>query len=311
MTLLTQKIAIIDLGTNTFHLLVAEHSSGKFNIVYEEKLPAKIGAGGINHGIITAEATERAIAVLKSFRQTVDELGITEVLAFGTSAMRSAKNRDEVVAKIAAATGFSVKVISGDEEASYIYKGVRAAVRLGNQKSLIVDIGGGSVEFIIANESELFWKQSFEIGGQRLLEQFQKHDPILTDEVAMLHAYLDTQLQPLLIALKEHKPKTLVGSSGTFDTLSEIHCYRNGIVFEPTPEIPLTLQAIEEIYEELLLKNRAERLLMPGMIELRVDMIVVACTLLDFLLKAHAFEKVRVSSYSLKEGVLQELSMQF
>lgn len=311
MTLLTQKIAIIDLGTNTFHLLVAERTSGKFNIVYEEKLPAKIGAGGINQGLITAEAIERAISVLKSYRQTVDGMGITEVLAFGTSAIRSAKNREEVVAKIAAATGFSVKVISGDEEASYIYKGVRAAVSLGHQKSLIVDIGGGSVEFIIANESEVFWKQSFEIGGQRLLEQFQKHDPILPDEVVALHLYLAEQLQPLLVALKENKPKTLVGSSGTFDTLSEIHCCRNGIVFEPMPEIPLTLQAIEEIYEEVLLKNRAERLSIPGMIELRVDMIVVAYALLDFLLKSHSFEQVRVSSYSLKEGVLQELSTQF
>ncbi|MFM8739194.1 MAG: exopolyphosphatase [Cytophagales bacterium] len=307
----TQKIAIIDLGTNTFHLLVAERSTGKFTIVYEEKLPAKIGVGGINQGLITADAIERAISILKSYRQTVDEMGITEVLAFGTSAIRSAKNRDEVVAKIAAATGFFVKVITGDDEASYIYKGVRAAVNLGYQKSLIVDIGGGSVEFIIANESEVFWKQSFEIGGQRLLEQFQQHDPILPDEVVALHLYLAAQLQPLLIALKEHKPETLVGSSGTFDTLSEIHCYRNGIVFEPKPEIPLTLQAIEEIYEELLVKNRAERLSIPGMIALRVDMIVVACALLDFLLKSHSFEKVRVSSYSLKEGVLQELSTQF
>ena len=310
MTLLTKKIAIIDLGTNTFHLLVAALHVGGYKIVYEERLPAKIGMGGINNGVITPQAIARAIGVLKGYRQTVDEMRVEQTLAFGTSAIRSAQNQLEVISKIKEATGFAVKVISGEEEADYIYRGVRAAVPLGHQKSLIVDIGGGSVEFIIANESQVFWKQSFEIGGQRLLERFQKHDPILPDEITSLQLYLAEQLQPLLMALKEHKPKIVVGSSGTFDTLSEIHCYRNGIVFEQMPETPLTLQAIDEIYEELLLKNRAERMLIPGMIELRVDMIVVACSLIDFLLKSHAFEKVRVSSYSLKEGVLQELSTQ-
>lgn len=311
MTLLTKKIAIIDLGTNTFHLLVAALHDDGYKIVYQEKLPAKIGAGGINQGKITPEATTRAIGVLKKYRQTVDDMGVDQTLAFGTSALRSAKNQREVISKIKDATGIDVTVISGELEAQYIYEGVRAAVNLGHQKSLIVDIGGGSVEFIIANEARVFWKQSFEIGGQRLLELFQKHDPILPDEVKKLHDYLAIQLQPLLTALTDHTPKTLVGSSGTFDTLSEIHCHRKGMMFEQTPETPLTLEGINDIYKELLLKNRAKRLLIPGMIELRVDMIVVTCSLIDFLLQAHEFEDVKVSSYSLKEGVLQQLSMQF
>lgn len=309
MTSLSKKIAIIDLGTNTFHLLVAALDGATCKIIYEEKLPAKIGLGGINQGIITDEATTRAIAVLRGYRLVVDEMGVEQTLAFGTSAIRNAKNQIEVISKIKDATGFDVKVISGEEEAHYIYKGVSAAISLGQQKSLIVDIGGGSVEFIIANEYQVFWKQSFEIGGQRLLERFQKHDPILADEAIALQGYLAIQLQPLLTALLRHKPKTMVGSSGTFDTLSEIHCYRNGIVFEQAQETPLTLRAIGEIYEELLIKDRAARMQIPGMIELRVDMIVAACSLLDFLLKSHPFESVRVSAYSLKEGALQELRM--
>jgi exopolyphosphatase/guanosine-5'-triphosphate,3'-diphosphate pyrophosphatase len=308
MTLLTKNIAIIDLGTNTFHLLVAALHAEGYKIVYEEKLPTKIGMGGINQGIITHEATERAIAVLKGYRQTVDAMGVEQTLAFGTSAFRSAHNQLEVISKIKEATGFEIKVISGEEEADFIYKGVRAAVKLGHQNSLIVDIGGGSVEFIMANEYEIFWKQSYEIGGQRLLERFQKHDPILPEEVAALDAYLLGQLESLLVALKEFKPKTLVGSSGVFDTLSEIDCYRNGLAYQKQPETQLTLQAIQEIHAELLRKNRAERMQIPGMIELRVDMIVVASCLVNFLLKKHRFENVRVSSYSLKEGVLHEIN---
>ncbi|MFM7854541.1 MAG: exopolyphosphatase [Flammeovirgaceae bacterium] len=308
MTLLTKNIAIIDLGTNTFHLLVASYQGGGYKVIYEEKLPAKIGMGGINSGTITPEALQRCLAVLKGYRETVDAMAVEQTFVFGTSAIRSAANKQEVISKIKAATGFEIKVISGEEEANFIYKGVRAAVKLGYQNSLIVDIGGGSVEFIIANENEIFWKRSYEIGGQRLLERFQKHDPILPEEIAALDAYLSGQLESLLVALNEFKPKTLVGSSGAFDTLSEIYCYRNGIAYEKQPETQLTLQAMQEIHTQLVVKNRAERMQMPGMVELRVDMIVVASCLLDFLIKNHVFENVRVSSYSLKEGVLQYIN---
>lgn len=299
------KLAIIDLGTNTFHLLVAERKEDGYAITYQEKLPAKIGAGGINQSVITPEAIQRSIAVLQSYQQTLVELGIEQVMAFGTSALRNASNCMEVIEKIKLVTGIEVKIISGDAEAEYIYQGVREAVKLGAQKSLIVDIGGGSVEFIIGNDREIFWKQSFEIGGQRLLEKFQKHDPILKEEIIQLDQYVEESLAPLWLALHQHKPKTLVGSSGTFDTLSEIYCYKNNILQEQKTETSLTLRGFDEIFEELLLKNRAERMQIPGMIELRVDMIVVACCLINYLLKKHRFENIRVSTYSLKEGVLQ------
>lgn len=305
-----EKLAIIDLGTNTFHLLVAEWKENQYAITYQEKLPAKIGAGGINQSIITLEAIQRSVVVLQSYRQTLKEMGIEQVRAFGTSALRNASNRTEVIEKIKQETGIEVKIISGEEEAEYIYRGVREAVKLGVQKSLIVDIGGGSVEFIIGNDQEIFWKQSFEIGGQRLLEKFQKHDPILKEEIEKLNLYLEQSLAPLWLALHQHKPKTLVGSSGTFDTLSEIYCYKNNILQEQKAEMPFSLIAFDEIFEELLIKNRAERMQIPGMIELRVEMIVVACCLVDFVLKRHRFENIRVSSYSLKEGVLQLFNQQ-
>jgi exopolyphosphatase / guanosine-5'-triphosphate,3'-diphosphate pyrophosphatase len=304
------KIAIIDLGTNTFHLLVAEWKDDGYAITYQEKLPAKIGVGGINQSLITPEAIERSVAVLQSYQQTLVEMKITQVMAFGTSALRNASNQVQVIKRIREATGIDVKIISGDEEAELIYKGVRAAVALGKEKSLMVDIGGGSVEFIIGSEKELFWKQSFEIGGQRLLEKFQHHDPILNQEVQQLNQYLDESLSPLWEVLKTHQPKSLVGSSGTFDTLSEIYCFKNNILQEQKPETPLTITAFNEIFEELLLKNREERMQISGMIELRVDMIVVACCLIDFVLKKHRFETIRVSAYSLKEGVLYDFNQQ-
>ncbi|MBX2915552.1 MAG: exopolyphosphatase [Cyclobacteriaceae bacterium] len=301
------KVAIIDMGTNTFHLLIAEVEAGEFHIIHREKVPVKLGVGGINQNLITDAAIARALATMKAFKQTLDEAGVTRVLALGTSALRNAVNGVEVTKKIEAETKIKTNIISGVQEAEYIYFGTRSAIAMGNSKHLVMDIGGGSVEFIIANQTEIFWSHSFEIGGQRLLERFQKHDPILKEEINSLFSYADSELKPLVEQLKIHQPKTLVGSSGTFDTLSDIYCFRNDIPVTEAPETPFSLNAFDEIYEELLVKDRAARMQVPGMIEMRVDMIVVACCLIKYLLHVHPFDAIRVSSYSLKEGVLSTL----
>jgi len=302
------RVAIIDMGTNTFHLLMAEVDADGFLITYREKVPVKIGMGGINHGYITEAGIERALSAMRSFKKTLQEVGIEKVLAFGTSALRNARNGEEVVRKIEAETGIQTQIISGLKEAEYIYKGARAAIKMGLEKSLIIDIGGGSVEFIIGNEKEIFWSHSFEIGGQRLLERFQKHDPIRRDEIKSLFDFFSIELQQLLDALKTHQPNLLIGSSGTFDTLSDMYCMRNEIPLKDLPETPFNMDAFTDMYEELVAKDRAARMQIAGMIEMRVDMIVVACCLIKFLLSIHSFRQIRVSSYSLKEGVLASMT---
>ena len=303
-----QKIAVIDLGTNTFHLLIAEYIRDKYKIIYRDRSAVKIGVGGINRDILPEDGVLRAIKALEVFKLTIDQHGIRNVFAFGTSAFRNAQNSQDVIDRIKLATDIQIKIISGDEEAMFIYFGIRSAMDLGNQPSLIIDIGGGSVEFIIGNSEKVFWKKSVEIGGQRLLEKFQKHDPIAPHEIIELNDYFTLQLPELLKELEKHQVKTMVGSSGTFDTLSEIHCLRNSIaIHEEYPETSLTVESFYSIYNELIVKNRAERLQIPGMIDMRVDMIVVACCLVRYLLENHSFNNIRVSTYSLKEGALAHL----
>jgi exopolyphosphatase / guanosine-5'-triphosphate,3'-diphosphate pyrophosphatase len=304
-----KKVGIVDLGTNTFHLLIANVGENTYEIVYRDHLAVKLGKGGINNGVITNDAIRRGVEALTVFRQILDLHQVTQVIAIGTSALRNAANSAEVIAIFNEETGIAVDIISGDQEAALIFLGVHSALKLGHEKSLVMDIGGGSVEFIIGNETEIFWKHSFEIGGQRLLEQFQHHDPITTEEVEKLHQYLAEALKPLFIALNHWKPSTLVGSSGTFDTLSDIFCLRQGIVKgKDDAETPLSLDGFYEIYHELLTKNRQQRMQVAGMIELRVDMIVVACCLIAYLLSIYKFNSIRVSGYSLKEGVLHDLT---
>ena len=301
------RTAIIDMGTNTFHLMVVEWRVNTYEILLRERTAVRIGVGGINQNIITKEGIDRAVNALVQFKKKIDEFNVTDVFAFGTSALRNAQNTSEVISKIREATDIETKVISGDEEASYIYNGVNLALKLGQEKSLIMDIGAGSVEFIIGNGKEIFWKQSFEIGAQRLLERFQKHDPILPSEIESVTEYFGQSLSPLFHAMEIHTPKILAGSSGTFDTLSDIFCIQSGIAQKELPETPLTIAAFEKIYPDIISKNRAERMQIPGMIEMRVDMIVVACCLVKFILDSFPFEQIRVSSYSLKEGVLASL----
>ena len=301
------KIAIIDMGTNTFHLLIAEADTKGYHITQRDRLAVKIGKDGINQGLITEEGIQRALLAMQSFKNTLDQQGITKIYAFGTSALRNAKNSQEVVSRIKAITGIDSIVISGDREAEYIYMGVKAAMEI-DEVSLIIDIGGGSVEFIVGENHEVWWKQSIEIGAQRLLEQFQKNDPITPEEILALDRHFEKALLPLMEMLQRYKPRILIGSSGTFDTLSDIFCLQHDIHKSPEEiETPLTLEGFYEIYNDLVKKDREQRMLIPGMIEMRVDMIVVACCLIRYILSRHHFNRIRVSTYALKEGVLATL----
>jgi exopolyphosphatase/guanosine-5'-triphosphate,3'-diphosphate pyrophosphatase len=302
-----QRVAVIDLGTNTFHLLIAEVHGKAMKILHREKVPVKLGLAGINQGMITPAAIERGRDCLLRFSELLQTWEVQRCQGFGTSALRSARNGPEVLAYLRQESGLDLIIISGEEEAATICSGVRAAVPLGNEKSLIVDIGGGSVEFIIADESTLFWKQSIEMGAQRLLELYHRHDPILPEEITSLEQHFQNSLTAVSDAMRLYAPTTLVGSSGTFDTLSEIYCTGLGIVFdEEAPETPLSLEAFLHIHQQLISRTRAERLQIPGMIEMRVDMIVVASCLIHYLLEHFPLRKICVSSWSLKEGVLSQ-----
>ena len=308
---MSARLGIIDLGTNTFHLLIVEKNGKDVITRFHESRPARIGLGGINNRIITDEAIERALIVLRFFREQLDlfEVSIENTLAFGTSAIRNAGNQDLFCQIVLQETNIPITVIDGDKEANYIYKGVRYGADLGSSTSLIMDIGGGSVEFIIGNASQIFWKQSFEIGGQRMMEKFMRNDPLTEGDKKKIYNYFEENLIPLANAVHQYAPDKLVGSSGTFDTLIDIDFHHRTGNWPPKKQTDFTLP-IEEfyrIYSLILNGNHDERMAIPGMIPLRVDMIVVAVCLVDYVLRSHGIRQIQVSSYALKEGVLADL----
>lgn len=302
-----KKAAVIDMGTNTFHLLMIAFDSRGFEVIYQEKVPVKIGQGGINQNIILPEAEKRGLHTLGHFIQLIKGEGISRIFAFATSAVRNANNGHSFIKKIKEQTGIEVQVIDGDREAELIYKGIRLSGCLNSDNALMMDIGGGSVEFIIGNDLEILWKRSFEIGGQRLLDLFHYHDPILPEEVEKLSNYLSRELTPLIKAIKTYAPQQLVGASGTFDTLTDIYLASKGKKKEKKMiRHFLPVAGFKAIASDLLLLDKAKRLKIPGMIPMRVDMIVVASCLIRFVTEFVSTKSLICSTFSLKEGAVSE-----
>jgi len=310
----TEAVAAIDIGTNTAHVLVValpeqRHLFTPFRILHKEKIATKIGEGGISNGYITEQAQERLLKALIHFKEVLDyyEIPSHKLFTIATSALRNAQNGQEIINYIKEQTQIDITVISGDKEAEFIYYGVKTALKIGKGNALIMDIGGGSVEFIVCNEEKMLWKQSFEIGAQRLLDRFMKQELIKAEEITALNAYLNEILEPLTKTLEIYPPNILIGCSGTFDTIDDInHIKKHEKMHLNAKESAFTLEEFRVIHEEFLHKNHQERLAIQGMTPMRADMIVVASCLLDFVLTKYQIEKVRVSHYALKEGVISK-----
>jgi len=305
------RIAIIDIGTNNFHLLIAEKQESEDGykpvILHKSKVFAFIGRGGMSEKMIMPDAMERALIYLQDFKVIIDSFGCKQVMATATSAVRNANNGQELVEKVRQLTGIELQVIDGNREASLIYYGVKSNLQI-EERSLIVDIGGGSVEFIICNAQEVFWKQSFEVGAQRMLDNFQQTDPISPEGLLALNNHLAQTLQPLFQAIRLFPLKTLIGSAGSFDTIVDIYCTRYQInnTLKSKKEFEIPLPYYWEIHKELIHKNLSERVQIEGMLADRAEMIVVASGLISFIVRQLQIEKMRVSAASLKEGLLWE-----
>ena len=203
------RAAIIDLGTNTFKLLVAERPQGAatgLHILHSEEVGVFLGRGGVEKNHLADEAMERGMATLRTFAAKARELGAAQVGAFGTSAMRNARNGGAYAERIHAELGITVQIIPGEEEASLILDGVRQAVPFGNKPVLVMDIGGGSTEFILATGKALMWKHSFELGTTRLFERFPQTDPMDLDTQLRMAAHIDAQLEELWAVMDRHWP---------------------------------------------------------------------------------------------------------
>ena len=302
------RLAIIDCGTNTFNLLVADTSEGNWHVVFQNKLPVKLGTGGFVSHEITPTRFVRGLDALYCHKQNILNFECAHTYVFATSAIREALNGRQFVNQVRELFGFEVSIIDGDREAELIYKGVARTIDLGERPTLIMDIGGGSTEFIIAYLSKVYWKRSFLLGVSRLHDQLTPSPRMTLEESKKLHALLDAELAPLKEAIARFDVRRLVGSSGSFDTLFELYVegtHQKGIEQGLSNEIPM--ETFPGIHAWLMGSSFEERMKHPVIPSIRAEYMPLASYLVNFVLTLGQFEKLYHSAYSLKEGAIIDL----
>ena len=298
------RVAIIDLGTNTFHILIAKiENNGDFSTLHRIRRYVYIGEEGVE--TLGEKPLERAYNTLVEYKKVMDEYAVEKVMAFGTAALRTASNGKAFVEKVKNEIGIKIQTISGDREADLIYLGTKQAVPMTDENVLIMDIGGGSVEFIIANQNEKIWAQSFPVGVSVLYNTFHKSEPISAVEITELTNFLHHHFEPLYAALNENPASILVGASGTFDVIS-------GIMGKPVLNYPncesVNLNGFPMFYVEVVTANLEERLVMSTIPNERAKLIPTALVLINVILKKAKINQMLVSAYAMKEGILWEMA---
>ncbi len=307
---MSKKVAVIDLGTNTFNLLIAELlPTGKHTIVYTTQVPSKIGEKSINDNKIIPAAFDRGIQCLRDMKEFTNEYQVEKIFAFGTSALRGAANGNEFVEVAKKETGINITIIDGNREAELIYKGVQLSFPFDDTLKLVMDVGGGSNEFIIGNKDKIFWRHSFNLGVARLMYKFSPSNPMKIEEIKTVEEYLDSEMQILWNALQQFPISEMIGCAGCFSSFHEMICAKKGIKLntESTYET-IPLADYREIHKMLLPSTFEERMEMPGLIFMRTDMIVLGTILVNLVLEKANIKNLYLSKYALKEGVLNEIA---
>lgn len=288
--------AVIDLGTNTFNLLIADTQTRQ--ICFQIKEGVALGMGGINEQRIGEAAMDRAFAALHQFKAHCMHWQVTEIRAIGTSALRDATNSHELLEKVKSELQINIEIISGLQEAELIYQGVRLTHDF-EKPALIMDIGGGSTEFIAADHQGPFVAHSFDIGVSRLFQAFDFSDPFSSADIQKVEAFLDQKCGSFF---KQKLPEILIGSSGSFETFYEL---MEQSVFEAKGQaVEVDREAFERMLQQIIASTQAERDQNPHIIAIRKRMAPLAAIKTRWVLHRANIQQIYISPYSLKEGVL-------
>lgn len=300
-------VGIVDCGTNTFNLLVAALKSDGYEILQTSKIPVRIGKGGLNQGRILPEAEERAMEALRRHKETALAYGAESMHIFATSALRNAVNGKDIALRAHRELGLDIQIISGLEEAALIYEGVRMSGALDKSRALIMDIGGGSCEFVYGDANGFSYSQSFEIGVSRLVDKFPLGNPATPQQTEAVFRYLNDTLQPLFRAVAPEEPLLLVGSSGTFDTFKDMYIARYPSQNKGLPYLDFPSGEFIRMYDEITRSTLEQRLQIPGMAAFRAEMMVASVIAVHTVMDYYHFPIIRTCAYSMKEGILQKV----
>jgi exopolyphosphatase/guanosine-5'-triphosphate,3'-diphosphate pyrophosphatase len=297
----------MDLGSNSFHLIVAEVQPGGFETIIGEKEMLRLGDVVARLGRIPEEASDAAVAVVRRFRQIAEAAGADEIVACATSALRRAGNGDEVVDRIESETGTAVEVISGLREAELIFRAIRAGILLEPAPALGFDLGGGSVEITVGDAAALRYATSENLGVGTLTAAFVDSDPLSKADRRRLRAHVTDTLGPVADLVGALEPKLVVGSSGTLEDIARMSALRaKRDVPRSLNQFAFNRREFERVHDAVLSSTAPERLRFEGLEARRVDLIPAGVVFLSAAMELFDFSEMTISEWSLREGILLE-----
>ncbi len=308
--MLSKYIAAIDMGTNSFHLVVAElKKKDSFKIIDREREIIRLGSHkGEVLNLISKEEISKSIEVIRRFKQLASYYN-APVRAVATSAVREAFNRNDFITEVQENTGVHVEIIDGHKEANLIYIGAKKALEISDKRVLCIDIGGGSTEFVLGDNSHPVFAESVKIGAVRLSRKYFQGYILFSDHINECSSYIEDEIASNKnICLNEHI-ELAVGSSGTIQSVaSMINYLRNGAMIKSMNGFSFTDEEFFKVAEIVLNKRTPrERLTIGGLEAKRADIIPAGVLILKKIFEMFKLKSMTVSEYALREGIILDM----
>lgn len=306
-----QILAAIDIGTNSIHMVIVrvQPQLPTFTIIARERDTVRLGDRCFQTGNLKPELMERALASLSRCQQLAASYNADHIIAVATSAVREASNGRAFIQQIQQELNLSVDLISGQEEARRIYLGVLSGMELNNRPHIIIDIGGGSTELILGDSHEPRFLSSTKVGAVRLSAEYITTDPISDQEYEYLHAYIQGMLErpvdELKAFLKKGEMVQLLGTSGTIETLANIHAREKlGVVPSPLTGYQLTRNDVTDLLQRFRTFNYQQRCEIPGLSTQRAEIILAGTMILQTVMVMLDLDSLVIGERALREGII-------
>ncbi len=296
------RIAAIDVGTNSIHMIVVEQQRRGYRVIDKEKDMVQLGRGSLEGRPLTEDAIERGVEALKRMAGIAERWQVTEVVAVATSAIREAPNGRRFINAAQKASGIKIRVISGEEEADYIYRAVRAAIDFHGGSALSIDIGGGSVELIVGTADEVYLTASEPVGALRMAQMFSLEGAATPAMIDECRAYVRKRLKKTLTRVGGLGFDFTVGTSGTIVTLATLaapaETAASGLRW-------LSRKRLRELVDALTPLSPADRAKRFGIDERRAQTVLAGGVVLDEIMRKLKLDQLRACDTALREGIVE------
>lgn len=302
--------AVIDVGTNSVKLLVAEIHGREIRPIWEDSKQTRLGQGFYETHRLQAEPIAKTAKAVTTFASKARELKATSIRVIATSAARDAVNQHDLISAIETASGLRVEIISGEKEAEWVFHGVTTDPALKTQPLLLLDVGGGSTEFILGQGDHQDFRESFPLGTVRLMEKVPHSDPPRPEELAecrtWLKMFLDSEVQPKLAPKINRAGLQLIGTGGTVSILARMELKAEDFNREHIEATRLSRERVNWHVRHLWNLPLAAREKIIGLPTKRADVILTGAAIYEAVMEQFGFTELRVSTRGLRFAALMD-----